>query len=308
MKKILIFLTVALTVLLMLCSCEKGCDHIDSEWITDKEANCTEDGSRHQVCLICGETVKTETIPATGHTAGEWITDKEANCTEDGSRHQVCATCGETLITQTISATGHTFGAKKTTKVATCTENGEEEQVCSCGEKKTQTIPATGHKWENATCTSPQKCLICGTTGELALGHNYVNGICQRCGASLPVPKVSFSDSYYSVHFVSYDGSSVSISMKDSGTIDNLKAFIKVTGNDICEIQLTLKGTMERVQSTKSTISFFVIVYNEKGEKIHREFYIGSRYAAGDEISEYITIGGLPYSESYKIKISNYGI
>ena len=34
----------------------------------------------------------------------------------------------------------------------------------------------------DATCTDPQKCLICGETKGAALGHNYVSGTCSRCG------------------------------------------------------------------------------------------------------------------------------
>ena len=37
--------------------------HQDGEWIIDKQPTLTETGSKHQVCLICGITIKTETIP-----------------------------------------------------------------------------------------------------------------------------------------------------------------------------------------------------------------------------------------------------
>ena len=42
----------------------------------------------------------------------------------------------------------HKWGSSTVTKKATCTEDGEQEGVCSeCGEKATEVIPATGHKW-----------------------------------------------------------------------------------------------------------------------------------------------------------------
>ncbi|MDE6568686.1 MAG: leucine-rich repeat protein [Lachnospiraceae bacterium] len=44
------------------------------------------------------------------------------------------------------------------TKEATCTEDGEKTLVCSCGDSKTETIKATGHKYEENTCTE------CGET------------------------------------------------------------------------------------------------------------------------------------------------
>jgi hypothetical protein len=38
----------------------------------------------------------------------------------------------------------------------------------------------------DATCTAPKTCNICGKTEGSALGHNYVEGACDRCGAAEP--------------------------------------------------------------------------------------------------------------------------
>lgn len=38
--------------------------HTPSEWIVDKEATETENGSQHKVCTVCGETIETAEIPA----------------------------------------------------------------------------------------------------------------------------------------------------------------------------------------------------------------------------------------------------
>ena len=38
-------------------------DHIDGDWIIDKPASATEEGRKHLVCKICGNTIKEETIP-----------------------------------------------------------------------------------------------------------------------------------------------------------------------------------------------------------------------------------------------------
>lgn len=106
-------------------------DHTDGEWITDAEATCTTNGSKHQVCSVCNDTLRTETTNAFGHTDGEWITDAEATCTTNGSRHQVCAVCNDTLLTETISAFGHTDGEWITDAEATCTTSGSRHQVCT---------------------------------------------------------------------------------------------------------------------------------------------------------------------------------
>ena len=42
--------------------------------------------------------------------------------------------------------------------------------------------PTHTHKFSNATCTEPQKC-SCGATNGSALGHNYNEGLCSRCGS-----------------------------------------------------------------------------------------------------------------------------
>ncbi len=85
--------------------------------------------------------------------------------------------CDETTHT-------HTFDSWTVVKAATCTIDGTEEQTCICGEKQTRTINA-GHTLEDATCTSPQKCTVCGeTTGE-ALGHTTDYGTCSRCDQAI---------------------------------------------------------------------------------------------------------------------------
>lgn len=110
-----------------------------------------------------------ETAPALGH---DWKDngDGTATCQRDG--------CGET----------HTHIWKKTgTVAATCTDTGKTEYTCTvCGQTKTTTIKALGHKYEtvstdDATCTTPKtvhkECTRCHdkkdeSSGE-ALGHNW---------------------------------------------------------------------------------------------------------------------------------------
>ena len=44
--------------------------------------------------------------------------------------------------------------------------------------------PVHEHTWVDATCTSPKKCSGCDATEGEALAHNYVNGVCDKCGAT----------------------------------------------------------------------------------------------------------------------------
>ena len=94
----------------------------------------------------------------------------------------------------------HSFGEWTVTTPATCTEVGVEARSCECGETETREIPALGHTEEaipgkEATCTETgltegKKCSVCGkitvAQEEIpALGHEYVNGECQKCDAVL---------------------------------------------------------------------------------------------------------------------------
>ena len=47
--------------------------------------------------------------------------------------------------------------------------------LCACGECK--------HEWARATCTDPQYCTKCGLSNGAPLGHDFVGGVCSRCGA-----------------------------------------------------------------------------------------------------------------------------
>ena len=122
--------------------------HTAGEWIIDTPATATTSGSKHKECTVCGYTMATETIPATGggehthsygsewkndadnhwhecscgdkkdtaaHTAGEWIIDTPATATTSGTKHKKCTVCGYTMATETIPATGggehtHSYG------------------------------------------------------------------------------------------------------------------------------------------------------------------------------------------------------
>ena len=83
---------------------------------------------------------------------------KEATCTETGTRIYKCTSCGATK-TETIAALGHNYSTNWTTDVAaTCITAGSKSHHCTrCNAKSDVTaIPATGHNYQNGTCT------ICG--------------------------------------------------------------------------------------------------------------------------------------------------
>ena len=73
--------------------------HTSSDWINDANTSCSEDGTKHKECTVCGITLETETIPATGeHTISYyWIIDTLATAGAPGSKHRECTVCHEVL-------------------------------------------------------------------------------------------------------------------------------------------------------------------------------------------------------------------
>ena len=176
--------------------------HSAGEWIIDTPATATTSGSKHKECTVCGYTMATETIPATGggehthsygsewkndadnhwhecscgdkkdtaaHTAGEWIIDTPATATTDGSKHKECTVCGYTMATETIPATG---GGEHTHSYGSEWKNDADNHwhECSCGDKK-DTAAHTAGEWiidTPATATTDgskhKECTVCGYT------------------------------------------------------------------------------------------------------------------------------------------------
>lgn len=80
----------------------------------------------------------------------------------------------------------HNFGSGSVTTAATCTSNGVKTYTCSCGEIRTESIPATRHQMTTEstapTCTeaghTKTYCTVCGyvesdTTSGAAAGHSF---------------------------------------------------------------------------------------------------------------------------------------
>ena len=141
-------------------------NHNFGEWVTEKEATCTETGTQKRTCADCGYS-ETAEIAMIAHT----LTHHEAvtpTCTTTGSiEYWECSACGKKFsdaactieVTDvTLPMAAHTL-TKTDAKAATCTEAGNAEywtcSVCkklfSDSEGKNEitaasvVIPATGH-------------------------------------------------------------------------------------------------------------------------------------------------------------------
>lgn len=74
-------------------------DHVYGKWTVTKEPTCTEKGSEHSLCTICGYE-ETREVEALGHEySKEFTVDKEATTSEEGSKSHHCTREGCTAIT-----------------------------------------------------------------------------------------------------------------------------------------------------------------------------------------------------------------
>lgn len=71
----------------------------------------------------------------------------------------------------------------QTEEKPTCTQGGSRYLVCSeCEDVKVEKSPASGHRFNDATCELPKTCMVCQVTEGSALGHSYKDNTCMRCG------------------------------------------------------------------------------------------------------------------------------
>ena len=148
-------------------------EHSFDEGKIQKEATCTEDGLKIYTCKACGET-KEEVLKATGHQHTELRNEKNATCTEEGYSGDIyCTDCGELIKKGSATEKADHNWKVTSEEKATCEKDGSKTYTCAdCKETKTETIPATGHKfgdWQTVTTQSvftggvqKQICNVCG--------------------------------------------------------------------------------------------------------------------------------------------------
>lgn len=232
-----------------------------------KEATCTEDGEKTYTCTVCN-TTKTEVIPATGHQHKEVRNAKKATCTEDGyTGDTYCTDCGELIKKGSVTEkANHNWQLTKEEK-ATCEKDGSKTYTCAdCKETKTETIPATGHKfgdWQTVTTQSVftggvQKriCSICGKEETRNVG-NQLKATIKTNASSLKLKRKQATKKFV------VSGLAAGDSVK-SWTSSNQK-IVKVfgSGNGACTIKAgnktgKAKITITLVSGLKKTINVTV--------------------------------------------------
>ena len=138
---------------------------------------CTEQGYTTHTCS-CGDSYVDSYINALGH--------------DFSNNAEYCRRCCTTKNPNYVAPVHtHSYGEWAVTKAATCTQAGVKTAYCSCGEQKTEAIPALGHNASRKAVVKPTgtklgytdyKCSNCGAfqkrgnytapTGRLALKHS----------------------------------------------------------------------------------------------------------------------------------------
>ena len=165
----------------------QNCEHATTEWIVDKNATCSEAGSRHKECVSCKTNLETATIATTAHTE-ELVAGKAASCTEDGlTTGKKCSVCQAVILKQEkIDALNHSESDWIIDKNAEVGVDGSKHKECTrCSAPlQTEVIPALEEacvhaqtEWVTAIYPS------CKQTGER-------QEICCSCGAQINTIKL----------------------------------------------------------------------------------------------------------------------
>ena len=126
--------------------------HVWNDGEVTTAPTCEDPGEMTYTCTVegCGAT-KTEEIEAAGHSYDAVITDP--TCTEQGYTTYTCH-CGDSYVDDYVEALGHNVVLKES-EAPTCELNGYEYYACErCGgQEYTVILEATGHNYEDGTCT-----------------------------------------------------------------------------------------------------------------------------------------------------------
>ena len=143
----------------------------NTEWTVDKEASCTEEGSRSHHCKNCSEVKDREIIAKNAHNLTK-VEAKAATCTEAGNKaYWTCSTChnvfsdelGKTETTvaeMTIAKKPHTEVVDPSvapTETTSGKTEGKHCSVCNTVLVAQKEIPATGKKQPSDSTNTPAK-------------------------------------------------------------------------------------------------------------------------------------------------------
>lgn len=162
-------LATAVIAVISLSSCQHT--HAYTSMSVIQVATCEEVGVQRASCS-CGDFQILE-IPKIPHTAGEWENKREATCITKGTKQLCCKVCGEVMKTETLPVLSHdlvTYDKKEPTCSEPGHEAYEACTRCSYSTyREISTLPHT--PGAEPTCSTPQLCTVCEGVVAPPKGH-----------------------------------------------------------------------------------------------------------------------------------------
>ncbi len=124
--------------------------------------------------------------------------------------------------------------------LAGCAEEPVPATTAAPAPTTTAAAPGCVHVYANADCVNPKTCTLCGAKRGSALGHDYSEGVCNRCGQA-DSTYVSLLDGQWSAEALSETGGQmecVVLRFRDDGSA-KLSADIYNRLSDVPEDQRT---------------------------------------------------------------------
>lgn len=124
----------------------------------DHAPTCEEEGYNLYMCDYCLRSYKADFVPALGHSFTQYTSNGDATCSEDGTKTAVCDIHGcnkKDTVTDTGSALGHDWSTSVVNP--TCTDKGYSRHSCkNCGESYKDTYTdSLGHAYKATSVKAP---------------------------------------------------------------------------------------------------------------------------------------------------------
>ena len=185
--------------------------------------------------------------PDAAHNFNTGTITTQPTCTEKGVRTRTCTICGEKRY-ESIAATGHKYSAWKETKAATCTATGTQTRTCSvCKNVENKTIKAKGH----TEVADSAVAATCTTDGKTAGSH------CSVCGKVIKAQTVIKAKGHTVVTdkavaaTCTTDGKTAGSHCSVCGKVIKAQTVIKATGHKYGSWTVTKAATCTEAGSQK---------------------------------------------------------